>query len=106
MSTLILPSNKSNIVIYKNSVNNSDNDKDSGGNSSSNCDGINENFIEGYNAKMTHIQDKPGKLVNHGTTTPYIFGLRPSDQFVPTSLYVKELVFDLKLDAATYIRFI
>ena len=48
MSNSISPSNKGNIVTYKNSRNNSDNDKNSGSDIGSDSDSI----IEGYGAKM------------------------------------------------------
>ena len=82
-----------------------DNDRDSGSNSDGDNDGINKCFNKGYGAKMTRIQDESGMLVNHGTTTSYISNLKPGDQLVSTSLYVKKLAFGLKLNAATCIKF-
>lgn len=49
MSTSISSLNKSNIVTYKNRTNNSDVDKDSGGNIGNDSDSVNED----YGAKMT-----------------------------------------------------
>lgn len=57
MSALILPLNKYNIINYRNSTNNGDSDK----NCDSNSDGVNDGDSH---AKITHIQDKPGILVN------------------------------------------
>ena len=55
MSNLISPSNKGNIITYRNRTNNSDSDKNSGGDSGGDNDGVNE----GYDTKMTYTQDKP-----------------------------------------------
>ena len=55
MLTSISPSNKGNIVTYKNKTNNSDSERDSGSDSGSDGDSINE----GYGAKMTYTQDEP-----------------------------------------------
>lgn len=81
MSTLILLSNKNNIINYKNNINNGDGDRDNGGNNGSDNNDINKS----YNTKITHIQDKPSALPNHESITPYTsLGLRPSEQLVPT----------------------
>lgn len=50
MSTSILISNKSNIMTYRNSLNNGDSDKDSGVDSSVDYDGVNE----AYGVKITY----------------------------------------------------
>ena len=55
MSTSISPSNKDNIVIYRNRTNNSDSDMDSGGDNGGDSDGVNK----GYSAKMTFTQNEP-----------------------------------------------
>lgn len=57
ISTSILSSNKSIIIIYRNSTNNGNSDRDSG----SDNDGVNED----NNAKIIWIQDKPSMLVNY-----------------------------------------
>ena len=55
MSNSILPSNKGNIVTYRNKTNNSNSDRDSGDDSGGDSDDVNEN----YSAKMTRTQDEP-----------------------------------------------
>ena len=55
MSTSISPSNKRNIVTYRNRTNNDDSDKNSGSDSRSDSNSVNE----GYGAKITRTQDKP-----------------------------------------------
>lgn len=72
MSTLILSSNKYNIVTYRNSTNNGDSDKNGGSNNGSNRNDITKE----YAAKIIHIQDEPSTLVNHGSIILYTFGLR------------------------------
>lgn len=54
MSTSISPSNKGNIITYRNKTNNSNNNKDKIGDS--NCDSNRVN--EGYTAKMICTQNK------------------------------------------------
>ena len=90
MATSISPSKKSNIITYRNSINNGDSDRNNGSDSGSDNDGINE----GYNAKMTYTQDEPGKLVNDKI------------KLILTSLYVKTLIPGLRLGAAIYFEFI
>ena len=89
MLTSILPSNKSNIVTERNSTNNNDSDKNNGNDSGSDNNSVNES----YNAKITHTQDDPGKLVNHGT------------KLVLTSFYLKILTFRLRPGTATCFEF-
>ena len=50
MSTLIPPSNKGNIITYRNMTINDNSDKDSGADSGVNSDGVNK-------TKMTHTKD-------------------------------------------------
>ena len=69
MSTSISPLNKGNIVTYKNSRNNDNSDKNSGNDSGGNINSLNK----GYSAKITYTQNESGILVNHGTTTSYIY---------------------------------
>lgn len=59
MSTSISPSNKSNIITYRNSKNNGD--------SKSNSGGDNDNVNEDISIKITQTQDEPYRLVNHKT---------------------------------------
>ena len=60
MLTLISPSNKRNIITYRNSKNNIDSDRDSNGNSGNNGDtggdndSVNGNFKKGYGTKMIY----------------------------------------------------
>lgn len=89
MSNSISPSYKGNIVTYKNSRNNSDNDKNSGSDISGDSDNINE----GYGAKMIRTQDELGKLVNHET------------KLVFTSLHIKISTPGLRLGAAICFEF-
>ena len=53
MSTSISPSNKGNIITYRNSTNNGDSDRDSGGDSGGDNGGDSDGVNEGYGAKMT-----------------------------------------------------
>ena len=79
MSTSISPSNKSNIVTYRNNTNNSDHDRDRSVTSGIDTNAGNEDFNEGYDAKVTRIKDELNTLVNHRTTIPYISDLRPGN---------------------------
>lgn len=106
MSISISPLNKGNIVTYRNNTCNGDSNRDSGGDNGGDSDSINKGFNKSYSTKITCIQDDPGTLVNHRITTAYISNLRPDYQLIPTSLYVKEVVPDLRLDVATCIEFI
>ena len=105
MSTSISLLNNRNIVTNRNSTNNCDNDRNSSIDSGDDSNGVNEDFNEGYSAKMTHTQDKSGMLIDHGTTTSYTSGLKPGDYLVSTSLYVKELAPNLRPDITIYIKF-
>lgn len=89
MSTSISLSNKSNIVTDRNSTTNGDNDRNSSVNSGKDNDGINER----YNAWITRIQDKLGKVVNHKT------------KLISINLHVKISTSGLKLGAATCFEF-
>lgn len=64
MSTSISLLNKSNIVTYRNSTNNSNSERDNGNDRGNNSGSVNE----GYGMKMICTQDESGTLVNHGTT--------------------------------------
>ncbi len=64
MSALISPSKKANIVTYRTSTNNGDDNGDNG-DSNNNSDRSNE----GDGAKKTRIQEEPGTLINHKITT-------------------------------------
>ena len=64
MSTSISLSNKSNIVTYRNSINNNNSDKDSDNDSGGDSDSVNE----GYGMKIICTRDESETLVNDGTT--------------------------------------
>ena len=93
MSTSISPSNKSNIIIYRKSTNNSNSGRDSGSDSINNSGNDSDNANESYNAKMTRIQDELGKLVNYGT------------KLVLPSLYIKISTPELRPGTATCFEF-
>lgn len=59
MSTLISPSNKSNIITYKNKANNNDYEKDIGNDNGSDSSNDSDSINEGYDTKMIYTHNEP-----------------------------------------------